>query len=240
MGRHDHRRDRPWMSGLPGIVALVLVIGFAAWTIVSQYQTQRKAEDAESSASQLANQVSRACAEGSVKVDGRDICKKAEQVQKDTAAVTKQGPPGPKGDKGDRGLPGRDSTVPGPAGKPGKDSTVPGPPGPSGPPGPPGKNSTIPGPAGEPGAPGKDSTVPGPIGPPGPKGDKGDRGSRGEAGPPGPEGPEGPAGKSGRGIRDVSCTADGDWLFAFTDDTSVTVDGPCRVTQTQPEPTEAP
>lgn len=228
------------MSGLPGIIALILVIGFAAWTIVSQYQTQQKAEDAESSASQLANQVSRACAEGSVKVDGRDICKKAEQVQKDTAAVTKQGPPGPKGEKGDRGLPGRDSTVPGPAGKPGKDSTVPGPPGP---PGPPGKNSTIPGPAGEPGAPGKDSTVPGPIGPPGPKGEKGDRGSPGEAGPPGPEGPEGPAGKTGRGIRDVSCTSDGDWLFEFTDDTSVTVDGPCRVAQ-QPapnsEPTEAP
>ena len=71
----------------------------------------------------------------------------------------------PRGEQGPRGLPGRDSTVPGPAGPAGRDgvdgrdSTVPGPAGPAGAAGRDGKDSTVPGPAGRDGRDGSDASV---------------------------------------------------------------------------------
>lgn len=74
-----------------------------------------------------------------------------------------------------------------------------------------GADSTIPGPQGIPGIPGADSTVPGPAGQDGAKGDKGDPGT------------------PGVGIQTVTCQENGDWIFTRTDQTTITVPGPCRV-----------
>lgn len=242
--RHDKRRDREfpprWLSALMLFAALACL----AWTIWSINTSKQEADDATMSANALADQVEQACDEGSVKVDGRDICVKAQQVKKnvDQSQAGPAGPPGP------RGMPGSRSTVPGPAGKPGQDGQDSDIPGPAGQPGgqgeqggqgAPGEDSDIPGPAGQAGAPGKDSTIPGPAGA------KGERGEKGESivGPPGAKGEpgsKGEKGSSGRGISDVTCTADSDWLFEFTDGTSVTVAGPCRAQQAVPPPTTAP
>jgi len=73
---------------------------------------------------------------------------------------------------------------------------------------------------GQTGAPGADSTVPGPPGPAGPQGDPG---------PAGATGPQGPAGADGRGITAVTCQDDGSWLVTYTDGTTSTASGPCKV-----------
>lgn len=219
---------------------LAAALACLVWTVWSISTWKQEADNASKNANALADQVAEACSNGEVKVNGRNICTKAEQVKKDV----KPAEAGPAGPPGPRGVPGPRSTVPGPAGQPGKngeDSDIPGPAGQPGEQGAPGEDSEVPGPAGQAGAPGKDSTLPGPkgqkgekgdsvIGPPGPKGDKGDTGSPGADG------------KPGRGIQDVSCTSDGDWLFEFTDGTNVTVTGPCRAQQTAPTsaPTAAP
>lgn len=246
MGRDD-RRDRRETEFPPRwtiALGIVLILIFGAWGVWAQYSTKQRADDAATSATNLADQVATACEDGSVEVSGRDICKKADQVKKNVDAPADEGPQGPRGP---RGLPGPRSTVPGPAGEPGQDGEDSDIPGPAGQPGEPGE-------AGEPGAPGEDSDIPGPAGEPGSAGEPGDRGAPGQAGAPGAKGdtgPPGPAGekgdpgakgepgKAGRGISDVSCTADGDWQFTFTDDTTITVDGPCRA-QSDPAPTSAP
>lgn len=240
MGRHDPRRDREFPPRWTIALGVLLIVLLGAWIVYNQVTTTKRADDAANSANALADQVATACEEGAVEVGGRDICKKADQVKKNVD----QGSEGPEGPRGPRGLPGPRSTVPGPAGQPGEDgedSDIPGPagiPGEPGEQGVPGEDSEVPGPVG---APGEDSTVPGPkgskgekgdtvTGPPGPKGDKGDTGSPGTDG------------KPGRGISDVSCTADGDWQFDFTDGTTITVDGPCRAQTSTPtsSPTTAP
>lgn len=235
MGRHDPRRDREFPPRWTIALGILLILLFGAWGIWNQYSTSKRADNAEMSANALADQVATACEEGAVEVGGRDICKKADQVKKNVD----QGSEGPEGPRGPRGLPGPRSTVPGPAGQPGEDgedSDIPGPagiPGEQGEQGAPGEDSDVPGPAGQSGAPGKDSSVPGPAGAPGSKGEKGEPGSKGEKGDTGPPGSDG---KPGRGISDVSCTADGDWQFDFTDGTTITVDGPCRAQQSEPTP----
>lgn len=126
---------------------------------------------------------------------------------------------GPAGDRGLPGADGRDGRDPtsseiasavelyctirndcaGPAGQP---STVPGPAGPPGPVGPTGAT----------GADGQDSTVPGPAG--------------ADSIVPGPAGPTGPAGVSFAGL---VCEENGDWTVLFSDGTTSTTAGPCRV-----------
>ena len=243
MGQHDTRRDKefpPRWSMAVGILLILLLGAFGVW---SQYSTQQEADNASQNANSLADEVTNACSEGSVEIDGRDICAKAKQVKKDVAEPTKAGPAGPQGVRGrpgprstipgppgQQGGDGEDSDVPGPAGEKGQDSDIPGPAGI------PGEDSEVPGPAGERGAPGSDGeTVVGPPGPAGAKGEKGDS----VTGPPGPKGAKGSA---GRGISGVTCTSGGDWKFTFTDDTSITVDGPCRVKQPTPtsKPTSSP
>lgn len=234
--RHDKRRDREFSPRWTIAVGILLLTFFAAWSMWAQYSTRQEAEDASQNVNALADQVAEACANGEVKVNGRNICTKANQVKKDV----KPADAGPAGPPGPPGIPGPRSTIPGPAGQPGKngeDSDVSGPAGQPGEQGAPGEDSDVPGPAGQAGSPGNDSTVPGPkgqkgekgdsiVGPPGPKGEKGDAGSPGADG------------KAGRGIQDVTCTSGGDWLFEFTDGTSVTVTGPCRAQQAAP--TSAP
>ncbi|MGZ1492675.1 hypothetical protein [Brevibacterium sediminis] len=242
--KHDKRRDREfppkWLSAL----MLIAALGCLVWTVWSISTWKQEADNASQNANALADQVAEACSNGEVKVNGRNICTKAEQVKKDVKPA-EAGPAGPPGPRGVKGEPGQDSTVPGPAGKPGQDgddSNIPGPAGIPGQQGKPGEDSNVPGPAGQAGAPGKDSTVPGPAGAPGSKGEPGSKGDKGDTGPPGPKGDKGDTGspgtdgKPGRGIQDVTCTADGDWLFEFTDGTNVTVAGPCRA-QSAPAPT---
>ena len=45
----------------------------------------------------------------------------------------------------------------------------------------------------------------------------------------GTDGKDGVDGKDGRGITKTECQQDGTWLFSYTDGTTQTVDGPCRV-----------
>ncbi|MBM6588764.1 collagen-like protein [Brevibacterium sp. RIT 803] len=238
--RHDDRRDREFPPRWSIALGMVLVIGCLIWTVWSISSSKQEADDAASNANALADQVAEACSNGEVKVNGRNICTKADQVKKNVKESAQAGPLGPPGPTGPKGEPGPSSTIPGPAGKPGSDgenSNVPGPAGQ------PGEDSKVPGPAGEPGSPGEDGkSVPGPAG------SKGDKGAPGESvvGPPGPPGPKGEPGSkgdpgsagekgsAGRGISDVTCTSNGDWLFEFTDGTTVTVTGPCRATQPTP------
>lgn len=48
-------------------------------------------------------------------------------------------------------------------------------------------------------------------------------------GPTGPSGPLGPTGERGRGITRVDCQSNGFWLFTYSDGSSDTLEGPCRV-----------
>lgn len=102
---------------------------------------------------------------------------------------------------------------------------IPGVTGPRGPAGP--APEPVPGPPGRDGEDG--ATITGPAGPAGPKGDKGDPGKDGS------NGKDGAPGRDGRGVTSITCGTTGDWLIAFTDGTSQTVTGPCRL----PAPTPA-
>lgn len=209
---------------------ILVAIGFLIWTIWSINTTQQEADNATTNANALADQVSQACNEGAVKIDGRDICTKAQQV-KDDVKPAEPGPQGRRGLQGPRG-------VPGPAGTPGTDGETgeqgeAGQPGAEGQPGQDGESGSPgedgePGAAGQAGAPGKNGTT----GQPGAKGEKGDPGKTGD------KGEKGDKGEAGRGVKSVTCTASGDWSFTFTDGTTVTVTGPCRVSD--PTPTSTP
>lgn len=76
----------------------------------------------------------------------------------------------------------------------------------------------------------------GPVGPPGANGLPGEAGKSGAPGSNGADGAPGPAGANGadgRGVSNVSCEPDGTWLIAYTDGTTSTTAGPCRLV---PEP----
>lgn len=115
----------------------------------------------------------------------------------------------------------------GPAGTPGVDGDV-GPRGPAGEPGVglPGTSgkdgSSVTGPAGSDGSPGEDGSA-GPAGPPGKDGRDGSNGS------------DGAPGKDGRSITSVTCPEQ-DWVITYSDGTSDTVNGPCRLISPLPTP----
>lgn len=117
--------------------------------------------------------------------------------------VAKQGPQGEPGDPGPAGPagPAGEDGARGPTGAPGEDGQD-------------GADSTVPGPQGIPGA---DSTIPGPQGATGPQGDVGPKGETGATGP------------QGVGLAAIVCAENGDWIFTLTDQTTITVPGPCRV-----------
>lgn len=100
------------------------------------------------------------------------------------------------------------------------------------------------GPAGRPGADGKAGRpgAPGTDGGPGATGPTGKDGATGPAGKDGANGRDGTNGKDGapgRGIASIACADSGDWLIAFTDGTTQSVSGPCRVMSTAPDPAPA-
>ena len=128
----------------------------------------------------------------------------------------------------------------GPAGLDGKT-------GPAGPPWLPGEDGQ-PGPVGPAGLPGLDGVqgiqgLPGAAGPVGPQGERGEpgetgpQGVQGPAGPVGPAGPEGlagpqgPAGIEGRSVLSIICGQDGDWYITYSDSTTSSTPGPCRLTE---------
>lgn len=82
----------------------------------------------------------------------------------------------------------------------------------------------------------------GPTGAPGEAGSAGSAGPKGEAGPAGKDGAngkDGAPGAAGRGISSVACLDSGDWQFTFTDGTTQSVAGPCKVMTTLPDPAPA-
>lgn len=172
----------------------------------------------------------------------RSLGNELEQTRADNAALAAQvrslggqpvaePKPGARGDQGPQGIPGPQ-----------------GPPGIQGPRGPIGVTGQTPacllepskcvgpkGATGTNGKPGEDGTQ-GPKGDTGATGPKGDQGIPGVAGKdgvdgqPGAPGKDGVDGKDGRGITSVTCQADGSWLITYTDSSTSTTDGPCRVT----------
>lgn len=81
------------------------------------------------------------------------------------------------------------------------------------------------------GAPGQTGTAgeAGNVGQPGANGADGAVGPTGPAGPPGPQGDPGTAGADGRGVTAVTCQNDGTWLITYTDGTTSTTQGPCKI-----------
>lgn len=222
--KHSKRRDQkhfmPWWAFV--IMGCLLVLSLA-WTVATIAGSKSEAESAEESALTLAEEVAMACDRGEVLVGGRNICAQAEEVKENTNAKPARGPAGQTGAAGKDGKDGK----PGAEGDPGKAGEA----------GQPGKD-------GQPGTPGKDGQA-GAKGDTGPAGKDGTAGTKGDTGPAGPQGAQGPAGPKGDrgdrgvGIKNVKCTAGGDWVFTLTDDTTVRVAGPCRTIQPKPTPTEA-
>ena len=199
----ERRRGRVLLGFLVGLLVVVAGLSVAVYLLATaDRDAARAAAASEQSQKQEIAQEAQAviCTAADVQVYDQDLCARLEAV----ASEPTDPATGPKGDKGDKGDPGRD-------GRDGKDSTVPGPAGNDGKDG-----ETVVGP------PGAASTVPGPTGPPG-----------ADSMVPGPPGAQGPAGSDGRGISSVVCEGSGDgsyWVVTYTDGTSQTSTGPCRLT----------
>jgi len=217
------------------IVLLVVILSLLGWITYDRLQSQRRAELAEATTVSLAEQIQAACLDDAVIVSDEDVCERADRVVDNGPQVVagERGERGPQGEAGPIGTPGRDGR-PGLAGPPGEDGDD-GVPGAAGTPGrtvvgPPGADgldggSGLDGSPGSPGAPGADG-APGAAGEPGVPGPPGPGGPAGEVGP---IGPAGAPGSDGRGVTVLECQADGTWLITYTDDTTSTTPGPCRV-----------
>lgn len=203
MGSHEAEMstERSIRRLLIGIMAVLLlcVVG-VVWLLVNREQVRAEAETTAANAVSLAEQIQAECEDPAVDVD-LQICRQAEDIADEPTEPVPGpvGPQGPEGPQGPRGFTG-----------------VEGPPGPVGPAGAQGLPGGV-GPAGATGADGAD----------------GADGASGESivgpeGPQGPAGPPGPAGEAGRGIVSIVCGDDNNWLITFTDDTTQTVEGPCR------------
>jgi len=222
-------RDVPpslrWRLVVTMILGAILVL--LALIVLGLYGANRndKAKSSEQTLSDLAGQVKSACVANPVdarKVFG-DVCGKAQEI--DERPVGQKGDPGATGAQGPQGVQGIQG--------------IQGPPGIQGPRGPIGVTGQSPqcllepsrcvGPQGVAG--GRGETGPqGPQGEPGARGETGDQGPAGIQGEPGSDSTvPGPQGEPGRGIASVKCQDDGNWLFTYTDGSTDTVDGPCRV-----------
>jgi hypothetical protein len=210
-----------WRLVVTMILGAILVL--LALIVLALYGTNRndKAKASEQTLADLAGQVKSACVGNPVdarKVFG-DVCGKAKEI--DERPVGEKGEPGTPGAQGPQGVQG-----------------IQGPPGIRGPRGPIGITGQSPvcllepskcvGPKGAAGSDGEDGTQ-GPQGDTGATGAQGDQGVPGVDGKDGTDGAPGADGKDGRGITSVTCQEDGTWLITYTDSTTSTTDGPCRV-----------
>lgn len=210
---------RRWIQNIALAAALVLGV---AGVLLGWHELDQRATTAETSAVSLAEQVQAACdSQGSLDLDGRDLCEQADDVVQGTPVTGPagpQGPPGPPGPTGATGATGRQGER-GPAGARGAD----------------GRDGSD-GATGATGAAGSDG-VDGVDGADGATGETGPTGPQGAVGPAGPPGPAGPTGATGRGVAKVECLSTGDWVFTFTDGQASTVPGPCRAVAPTPTPT---
>lgn len=211
------RNALPWWFIVALVLSLALNVAIVMWAM-------SRAQTAETSAVDLAQQVQDACAtQGSLDLDGRDLCKAADAVVEGSIVAGPAGAPGPQGERGFTGAQG----VQGRTGPPGET-------GPRGPLGPVGEQGTqgvagLNGDTGSKGADGDDGPV-GPMGPPGPVGPAGPMGTTGSAGAKGDTGPRGIS------IAKVECHTSGDWIITFSDGRAETTPGPCRVITPTPTP----
>lgn len=205
---------RRFMQNIAMIVALLLSL--VAIGIV-WHDAQVRADIAETSALSLAEQVQHACeSQGSLDLDGRDLCREADDVVEGAPPAA-----GPAGIQGLQGIQGERGFT-GAQGIQGRT----GPPGETGPPGRPGKDGMDGRPGadgldGEPGADGADGTD-GKDGADGLPGKDGLDGAPGKDGLPGADGPQGPPGTARPGT--YTCP-EGQFTTGFTiaDDGAVTL-----------------
>ncbi|WP_066303234.1 collagen-like protein [Arthrobacter luteolus] len=218
----DRRRIRALLAGVVAMFVVLAVMSVAIYQLTTADRDAAQAEAAtqQTQKQEIAQEAQAViCTAADVDVYDEALCSRLEAVSQEPSPAAV----GPKGDKGDPGRDGRDGKdgVPGLKGDKGDDSMIPGPAGFAG----------LTGLAGPAGADGKDG-APGLDGAPG---RDGMNGTDGVAGAPGADGAD------GRGISSVTCEGTGDtsyWVVTYTDGTTQTSTGPCRLT-TLPPTTEA-
>ena len=223
----DRRVDRQqkWLLfGLSALlfVAAVVIAVMAGLMAADRDAAQASAVSEQSQKQEIAQEAQAViCTADDVDVYDQALCERLEAVAAEPAVSVV----GPKGDKGEPGRNGRD----GRDGAPGRNGTN----------GADGADGV--GRDGLAGLAGRDgSSI---TGPEGPAGAVGPTGPPGPIGPAGIAGPAGPAGADGRGIKDMQCIGDGQdsyVLVTFTDDTTTTWDGPCRLDPVFTLPTVPP
>lgn len=196
-------REKMWLL----IVSVLLfiaagVIGILAWQLAIALDTEQATTASERSQKQEIAQEAKAvlCIADDIEVYDQGLCSRLE----DAASGGSAGIPGPVGAAGRDGRNG----APGPAGAQGPSGPV----GPAGPAGADGLNGLT-GFSGSDGAPGP-------------------QGRAGPTGPAGPAGADGADGADGRGISSVVCEGAGDesyWVVTYTDGSTQTSTGPCRL-----------
>lgn len=222
----DRRRIRALLAGVVGMFIVLAVMSVAIYQLTTADRDAAQAEAAtqQTQKQEIAQEAQAViCTAADVEVYDEALCARLDAVsQEPTPAAA-----GPKGDKGDPGRDGRDGKdgAPGLKGDKGDNSTIPGPAGFAG-------LTGLTGPAGADGQDGADGL----------DGAPGKDGINGAEGPAGPAGANGAPGADGRGISSVICEGTGDasyWVVTYTDGTTQTSSGPCRLT-TLPPTTEAP
>lgn len=204
-------------NALPAWFIVALVLSLALNVAIVMWSMSR-AQVAETSAVSLAQQLQDECeTNGELRIDGRDLCERADEVVERSPEVAgPAGPPGPQGERGYTGAQGVQGRL-GPRGEVG-------PPGPVGPRGVAGPA----GPAGPQGATGAEGQA-GPAGPRGEPGPQGIQGPQGEPGAdstvPGPQGARGPQGTAQPGT--YACP-DGEYVSGFTVDAEGAVTLTCK------------
>jgi hypothetical protein len=200
------RRALPVWFIVALMASLILNVVIVVWAL-------SRADTAETSAVSLAEQVQTACdTEGSLDLEGRNLCDDAEAVIEGTPIT---GPAGPEGPQGVTGATGATGPM-GPTGPQGRT----GPPGETGPVGPLGPRGAV-GPEGIAGATGSTGATgetgatgqTGPQGETGPAGPQGEPGATGATGPQGERGATGPAGTALPGTYDCP---EGQYMTGFT------------------------
>ena len=217
--RKVDQRQKWGLFVLAGLLFIAsVVIGVMAGSMAADRDAAQAVAASEQTQKQEIAQDAQAviCTAADVEVYDAALCSRLDAA---AAGEPRDGADGRDGAPGPRGLPGRD-------GKDGADGEQ----------GPPGQN-------GVPGADGRDGTDG--ISLTGANGVDGAAGPAGPAGPAGEPGPAGPAGNDGRGIADMQCIGEGNdsyVLVTFTDGTTTSWAGPCRMnplTLPTPDPTGA-
>lgn len=215
------RKASRWMTwALLGLLLITCGLAVLVYVFASDARDNAEALAAEQAQEkQVIAQEAREviCLADDVEVYDKDLCERLDAAASGEVRAGKDGKDGKDGAPGPRGTPGLDGKdgEPGPAGSPG----------PTGAAGRDGVNGAT--------VNGKDGET-GPAGPAGPVG---------PTGPAGPIGPAGASGAPGRGMIGGNCVGTGEssyWLLEYSDGTSQTVPGPCRINLASPNPEPLP